>query len=265
MMKFIKNWGLSLTEKNFGVTIKNETMGNSMRYFIFTICVLGCIVLTDAIIKMDVGLTTVKEKLATEFPDFELKEGRFSFKGEMPFIIKEDKSILIFDTSGKTNADILDGYESGALITETQCIYKKSNVETRQYNLSDMKIFNFKKTDLIDYFEKYSTPVLVIIFIFGLLFFICWKLLGVLSLSVIALIVNAILKSELKFSKLFQLSIYAIILPSVLNSILGLFDIDVPYSFIAYYAIAVYFLIRYINGYNNDNLATDHYNTNSNE
>ncbi len=248
MKSFFEKFKLIIVDKSFGATVKAESVGKSLLFLLFLMLFIGSIIMIKAEIELYEFSKESTEMLSTKFPDFELKDGRFICEGTMPFIYTTNDNVFIIDTSGKTNDDVLEGYKQGVYITETQLLYKKSASEIRSYKLSEFKNFNFTKGDLVKSLIDWTVPGLIIIFIISLIFIYGWKLIGVLTLSLMALIINKILKANLEYENLFKMSVYAIIYPSIINSGLGILELDIPYFWIVYYAIAGFFLMQLIKG-----------------
>jgi len=259
MVKYFEKVKLSLLEKDFGERIKAEDFGKSMWFLLILMLFIGSIIMIKAEIEIYKGMNEVVTKLEIDFPDFELKNGHFVCQGKMPFIRNgENKSVFIIDTSGKHSGEILDVYKSGIFISESKIINKKNAVETTSYNLSDFKSFSITKDKIIEILSGWKIPGLVILFILSLFFIYVWKLIGVVTLSLIALIISKVLKTEIDYQNLFKIGIYAIFLPTIINSALGIAEVKIPYFWIVYYAIATFYVVRYVMGFKStDNVATE--------
>lgn len=248
MKSFFEKFKGIVVDKSFGASIKAESVGKSMRFLLYLMLFIGSVIMIIAEAKLYDFAKDATEKLSSEFPNFELKDGRFVCEGAMPFIYNSKGSIVIFDTSGKTNSAVLDGFTSGVIVTETTVLFKKSASETRSYELNEFNKFNITKGRLIELINFWTVPGLVMLFFVALLCIYAWKLIGVLTLSVIAMIINKIMKTNLEYQDLFKMSIYAIILPTIIDSGLGIVDVTIPYFWVAYYAIAIFFLVQMIKG-----------------
>jgi len=250
MKAFFERFKLIIVDKSFGASIKAESVGKSMRFLLYVMLFIGSVIMIKSEIELYQFSKDATEKLSSKFPDFELKDGRFICEGAMPFIYNSKDAVFIIDTSGKINSDVLNGYKEGLIITETTILYKKSASETRSYDLKEFKNFNITKGRMIELIKFWTVPGLFIIFIVSLFFIYVWKLIGVLTLSVIALIINKILKTNMEYEDLFKISVYAIIFPTIINSGLGIVGVDIPYFWIVYYIIAGFFLVQLIKGAN---------------
>ena len=246
METVIEKLKLSIYDKNFGTGIRQEKTAKSVKYLVILMAVIGSIIMIKADFKMYYGLDKFTTTLKNDYPDFELKDGYLFCQGDMPFIIQDKDAIIIFDTTGKTDASVLNGYSSGALITESTLVYKKNNVESRTYNLSEAKMFNFTRTGRIGIIHNWTIPALIFVFLFGVFFIFLWKMTGVFFLSLIALVLSKILSVDLDFQTLFKISIYAIVVPTIIDSGLDLAGVNIPHFWVVYYAIAIFYLWRFI-------------------
>lgn len=251
MNSFLENATGSLLEKGFGARIKEQETGKAVKYLMVVMLILGSIIMIKGDIKFNDIIKNSLEAITNKCPDFELKDGKFVCRGEMPFVsVGKSNIAFIIDTSGKTRIDTLNNFKSGIFITENNLVYKKSSYETTSYKFSDFKTLNITKSWLINVIRNYTIPVLVFVFIIGFVFIIIGKMIGVLFLTLIALILARILKTEINYENIFKISIYAIIVPTILNNVLDWTTLKIPYFWVIYYAIAIFFLVRYIKGYN---------------
>ena len=246
MESFIEKLKLSIYEKKFGAGIRQEKTAQSVKYLVIVMAVIGSIIMIKADFKMYYGLDKFTTTLKNDYPDFELKDGYLFCQGDMPFIIQEKDDIIIIDTTGKTDASVMNSYSNGALITQSTLVYKKSLVESRTYNLSDMKMFNFTKAGLIKFIHNCLIPGLIVVFLFGAFFIYLWKMIGVFFLSLIAFVVSKVVSVDMDYQNLFKISIYAIVVPTIIDSGLDLAGVNIPHFWIVYYAIAIYYLWRFI-------------------
>jgi len=250
MKIFFGKFKLILVDKSFGASIKAESVWKSMRFLLYVMLFIGSLIMIEAEYKTYQYSKAATEVLNSKFPNFELKDGRFICEGVMPFIYNNKDAVFIIDTSGKMYSEVLNGYKGGLIITETTVYYKQSVSETRSYELSEFKKFNFTKGRMIEFINFWTVPGLIIFFIFSLFFISVWKLIGVFSLSVIALIIDKILKTNMEYEDLFKMSVYAIVLPTLIDSGLGIVDVNIPYFWVVYYLIAGFFLVQFIKGAN---------------
>jgi hypothetical protein len=253
MYLFFENNKPGLFDKGFGARIKAERFGQSMFFLVIMMAFIGSIIMIKSDFKLYNEIKDIPAALTTESPEFEFRDGRFLCDIKAPYIKRSGTAIFIIDPSGKTTEEVFHGYKSGMIISETKITYKKSSSETTSYDLSNYNKLNFTKSELIHFIDEMIIPGLIFIFIIAVIFIYIGKLFGVLFLSLFALVINQLLKTGIEFRDLFKISIYAIVIPSILNFTLNIFDLNFSYSFVLYYAIAIYFLVLYIKGYDQTN------------
>lgn len=236
----------SVWDKYFGAKIKVEDFKKSMIYLLILMLFIGSVKMIESDIDNYHYASSLAKFFKIKSPDFEFKNGRFYYFGEMPFIFEEGQNIIIVDTSGKVTEESLNKYKSGMFISTTRLVYKKDNTETKGINLIDYKKINFTRNELIKFINYFTIPILLIITLIGLFFIYIFKLIGVFILTIIALIINKILKAGIDYQNLFKISIYAIALPTVIDSVLDIFKVEIPYFWIIYYCIATFYIFRYI-------------------
>lgn len=243
---FFSRIKLCVMERSFGKTVVLETLGTAIKYFLFFILIIGSITMIEYAYDFKVAFEEVTQHIKEAAPEFRFENGYLECQGDMPLIEEDGNIIFAIDTTGKINQDILNSYDEGILITSTKLIQKRNSSEYRTINFSDMDWLNFTKRDMIKFVNKWSLPVSIVIFIIGLILIFIDKIINVVIISIIGLFINAIMKSKLLYENIFKLSVYAITLPTIVNMITNLFNITIPYFFVIYYGLTIYYLYRYL-------------------
>lgn len=247
MLSFFKKITESLINKDFGETIKIENIGKSMKFLFILMILIGSLKMTYVVYELNNFAERSKYALTNDFPDFEIIDGKFICNSEMPFISKmADNSVIHIDTENPITDEILNEYESGFFISEDKILVKKNAIETRSYNLKDIKGFDINKYKILDIAQKFIIPIIIVVFIFGVLLIYIGKLLGVLFFSLIGLLINLIIKYKLTYSEILKISIYAIILPTFVDNLISLFSFNIPYFFVIYYSISIFYFVRFV-------------------
>ena len=124
------------------------------------------------------------------------------------------------DTTGRITS--LDGLEAQALLTATHVYYRKSDTETRVFDLSRVRDFTITPTKARRWLTLLATWLLPIIspFIFGGLF--AFRLLQVLVFGLVGLLVARMVKAPLDFPALMRLTTVALTPALVLEPLLEL-------------------------------------------
>lgn len=253
MFKYLHNIMDCIIEKDFGKKIKNESLGKTMVYLFIFMLIIGSLFMlkTDLIFYNTIIEET--EIIQNNFANFELKEQKFVYYGAMPVVKVEDNFATVIDTTGATNEDILNKYEGGIFISETKLVVK-SATEKRIMDFSDYKEFNFNKSELLNSIQIYTMPVLIVIFIIGVIVLYLLKLLALFIFSIAPVVMTSRLKLNIDYGKIFQITIYSITLPTIIKCVLFIFNINIPFFFILYYLIATYYIVRYLKSYKNETL-----------
>lgn len=245
MKKFIENLKGIALDKNFGAKVPLQSPNAAILFLVVLMSILG----SAYLIKGNIGIyDSVKEfraYMTTDFPDFELKDGVFTCSADTVYKKVNDNGAIIIDTHGHSGLESLDGFDEGMVVTSSQLLMKQKSGEIKGYQFKDIKL-NFDKEKVLNFTGTLLIPIMVIFFVLGLVFVFLSKIIGVLVLSVLALIINAIVKGANKFDTLFRISIYAIAYPTILDYLLDIAGVEIPGFKFVYYGIAVMFLTKLI-------------------
>ena len=151
--------------------------------------------------------------------------------------------VFIIDTTGGV-ATIDPSYKQGILLTKNKLIYKQSEIETREYDLSRIKSFNLDHEAIGEWkgiLKRFSLPI---VFASFFPYFVITKLIQILFFSLIALIVNVATKTNLKYQNLFNISLFALTPPVLLATIFNLTGLRIPFLGLVYIVIYLIFLIE---------------------
>lgn len=247
----------SLVDMNFGKEIRQQSFRYALKYFFFIFLIFSLISMFKIATVLHNESKDLLISVRKDFPDFELKNGRFICHEQMPYIRKDGESIFVIDTENKTDESILADYENGVYITETKLYQKKNSFETRTYELSSLRMFHLTKASILSFLTTLSLPFIILMSLIGIVFLYIGKMFGVLFLTLIALIINGILNTTITYKDLFKICLFAIMIPTLLNEILFLFEIHIPYFFLIYYVLAIFYLVRYCKSYVVDEVTND--------
>lgn len=243
-ISFFNKLYYSMSRFDYYPKMLKEGVGRAFLYLLFFTLIFGSIGGIDTIVGVKQFVDDLKTEEANELPFFTFTDGELFVEGAMPLIVQEDDtSILIIDTTGRTNPDILDDYQTGVLILNDRLVQKENSIQTSEISFKEFRGFDFDKYQFINWIDLISGFLvvgLIIIFIFYLLFFYLGKMFSALLLSVFGLIFKAIQKSKISYGQLYSAGIYALTLPVIIDIILSLFDYNLAWYF--YYAIALIFL-----------------------
>ena len=242
-MNFFNNVKDSVVDFDFYRSIKGNKFGRSFTYLLILFMLVYSMQVTKLYVGISSGINDLANGLSTEVPDFELKEGEFHFYGEMPYYIggNEANAPYVIDTTGQTDAGILQGKFSGILITRTQMIVKQATGAVQTLNFRDFGEVNLTKQDIVRGIPKIA-PIALAVMIFAFVFVFGWKLLNALILALLGLIADSIFKTRLKFSEVYNMSIYALTLPILIQLALFLAGVSIPGFFLIYWTISIVYI-----------------------
>lgn len=236
-LNFFQKIRYSITDIKAYRTFTKETLGKAFLYLVFFSLIFGAISSIRPIIDFNTGISSFKDSVIKNSPDFTFQDGVLSIKGNMPIVEKSDSTIVIFDTSGKTAESAIQDYSDAILVTADKIIVKQPG-RTQTIELSSMEGLSFTKADV----EKWL-PLLkflsILRIILGISYFFVIKIIGVLILSLIALIVNGINGTKLSYKKLLGLSIYSMTLAMLVGVLLDLMQFGFSRNEFVHFLISI--------------------------
>lgn len=242
----------SVIDFNFYKSIKNNRFSRSFVYLLLLFLIIYFINGTKLFIVTRIGVDELVAGMNANVPDFRLENGEFSFSGEMPYYISSSTDeAFVIDTTGQVNESILRDVSGGMLITKNTVYVKRSDIETREFSLSEFKGVTLTKANVLEFLPKLSWIAFIFI-AFGFIFVLGWKLLNVVILALLGLIVNAVMKGNLKYGNLLNISIYALTLPLLLQLALDLSGYPFPGFWLIYWGISILYVAMAIRSCNEE-------------
>lgn len=247
-MGFFKKFLNSLFNFKAYNTFLAQTTGKAVLYMLILCSLLSIINCFLLLTGVNFELPNLKEAIKEKVPEFEFKNGKLTFDGDMPIIIKDEESdmIVYIDTENPIDNSVLDNYSNAALIT-SDSITQKQGIQTRTVNLSpltDMKLY--KDTLIKSIPDKIPVIIAIIFYIFFDLFYFLGKLIGAfIILGIAGTILSKIMKKPLKYSESFRLGLYSLTVPMLISTIcflLTFVGIIIPFPGYIIYGIAIIYL-----------------------
>lgn len=243
-MGFLSKIKNSIINPKAYVQFLKESGGRAVLYLFLITLILGCIGRIRTVYDFNNILNKAKDSLNKEVRDFTFEDGKLTVEGEMPIIIKEaDGSVFIIDTSGKTNESILDKYEKAIFITDTKMVNKENSLQKRVTDFSSIK-FSLNKEKASKFIHK-AKLLNSFIILFGTLWFFLKQFIFALFTTLLALIVNAFVKARVNFGEVYKLTLYALTVPIILNTVLdasGINGISIWATWGIYWVVALIYL-----------------------
>ncbi|HOL16658.1 MAG TPA: DUF1189 family protein, partial [Bacillota bacterium] len=121
---------------------------------------------------------------------------------------------------------------------------KQNRFETRHYHLSALAAGPaLTRSDLIRWLPLLKL-ITVFMIVIGFIVYFCGKLLGALIVATGGLILESATRCKIGFGNLYKLSVYALTLPMIMQTVLTLVRIKIPLFSLFYYGIALLYLYR---------------------
>lgn len=241
-MNFFIQMRESVIDFKFYKSIKNNKFSRSFVYLLLLFLIIYFINGTRTFIATRIGVDELAAGMSTNIPEFRLENGEFSFEGEMPYYISSSSDeAFVIDTTGQVSESILKDVSSGMLITKNMIYVKRSDIETREFSLTELKGITLTKSKVLEFLPKLSWIVLIFI-AFGFIFVLGWKLLNALILALLGLVVNAVLKGRLKYNNLLNISIYALTLPMLIQLAVNLYGYPFPRFWVIYWGLSILYV-----------------------
>ena len=259
-MGFFKKFFNSLFNFKAYNTFLAQTTGKAVLYMLILCALLGIINCTSFASYLNSYLPPFKEELEKNIPEFEFKNGKLTFEGDMPIVIKDEEAdiIVYIDTENPIDNSILDDYSNGFLIT-SDSFSVKQGINTQSMNLSSLNGTNLNKDTFIDFIpNKIPMFFIMVVYIFFVLFLFLSKLIGAfIILGIAGTILSKIMNKPLKYSESFRLGLYALTVPMLISTLcflLTFVGIIIPFPSYISYGIAIIYLALGIKSINTNTI-----------
>ena len=243
-MNFWSQFLGSMAKPEYYVNLLRGTMGNAISYVVLLTFIASLSFGMKLAVAWNETINTLGMEIQTKSPDFIFQNGELTVKAPMPYVISDTKELLIIvDTSGKSNGQLLEGHEKGLLISKDKVIDKTSLVETRTYDLSKIKDITFTKADVMENLPMVKWfNILIVIGLF--LFSIVANLVSDLIVAFFGWLASKMISYQIIFNDLYKISLYAITLPLFLDLAKDLLGIKLLFFDFVFYFIAITYVVR---------------------
>lgn len=179
-----------------------------------------------------------------QVPEITITDGEVSIKEPQPYYIKypENGDILaIIDTTGTIKS--LEDPNTICLLTKTNIMWRQSKVETRTIDLSGVKNFVLDSERIMGWLHTAEKFLAIAIYPFALLGSYLYRILQALIYAAIGLLFASWCKVTLSYTALLRLAVVAVTPCVIINTILGLAGIHLPYIGLLYLLVALAYLL----------------------
>lgn len=238
---FFKKVWYSMTKFEKYPEMAAEGMPRAFIYLSQIMLIFSVIVSLAFLYKMHTAVISGAEYIKNELPNITYIDGKLNVESNDAIIINTENLVIdkiIIDTNTEDNSKVEEYLNSipmdnsGILVLKDKVMFKSYNmagVESYKYeeilsNISNYNFNNFTKQNIVDYLTGNMMIsvycmlfVLMIIYIF--IMYLMSVLIDSLLIAVLGRITVVFTKLRLKFSAIYNMSIYALTISILLNSI----------------------------------------------
>jgi hypothetical protein len=219
----------------------SEPLNKAFGYLVVLVLVFGLPFLVYTAAKFHAGINQAVDLFKESCPDFTFANGELTVHAVMPIVIDDGGSYMVVDTTGGTDESVLDDYESGMFVSQTRAVVKRNRYETREIDLSQLKEMTVTKADVEEWLPGLKA-FSVFIVVFGLVYMLAAKLLGAVIMGLVCLLFATVQKAGLTYGSSIGVSIYALTLPTLFQTLQHIFLPQFPQPGLVYYAVLVLYL-----------------------
>lgn len=226
-----------------------ENISKAFGYFFKLITIFSLVITIALVYKMNTETEKVVNTVEKEFPDFSIINNELQMETEENF--EHYFEDLGFNVIIGKNINETNDYKNCLLLLKNKIVLKYDGY-SQEITYENAEMNNFSKQSIIDKYESkdkkvlYSTVSMIMFFSsFGVYTIVF--LIDIITLTIMGLIINIIIRTTFKFKQIFKISVYAMTLPIILylayivaNMIWGT---TIRYFEIGYNAISYIYLI----------------------
>lgn len=233
-----------------------ESLGKAFKYFFKLMLVFSLFVTIALTYNTVKNVNKTVSQFKNEFPEFEISDGALNVASEEAFELYVDEYNLQFVMDSTKESYEENDYENSIVMLKNSMIMEMDGYKQEiGYNdIGDISkqtiIDSMKSKELIAFYVVMFLVMLLVNFIvYSIVIFF-----DVITLSILALIINLFIKTKFKYKDLLKLSIYAITLPVILYMLYSVANVffgttikvfEYAYDAISYiYVITVMFMLK---------------------
>jgi len=181
-----------------------------------------------------------------QVPEITITDGEVSIKEPQPYYIRIPKCgggdiLAIIDTTGTIKS--LEDPNAICLLTKTNIMWRQGEFEIRTIDLSEVKNFALDSERIMGWLNIARKFLVIIIYPFALLGSYLYRIVQALIYAAIGLLFASWCKVTLSYTALLRLAVVAVTPCVIINTILGLAGIHLPYIGLLYLLVALAYLL----------------------
>jgi len=242
-MKFIQTVRDSIYNPSFYQTLNERTVGKSIRYFLllsFVLALLSTVAIVPDIFAF-LSPKTVDEIVQTYPSDLEIriKEGKVSTNQQEPYVLPggfdDDKAnLLVIDTKTPLESTQFAEYSTHVLLKQDFAIVADDQ-GGRLIPLDAVKDFALSRAIIASWAEKfypYLMPMAIgasLVLWLGLWIANLFTFIYLLLAALLVMLLGRMMKQKLSYKESYRVALYAVTLPLIIATLLGMFSIGMPF------------------------------------
>lgn len=178
-----------------------------------------------------------------QVPKITIEKGEVHIDQPQPYYIKVPDSnqvLAIIDTTGQIQS--LENTEAFALLMKTKLIMRQNNVESRTYDLSQIKSFVVDQDKITGWLNAIQKVVLPFLYPFVLLGSFIFRSIQALIYAAIGLLFAALCKIKLSYAALLRLAVVAVTPCIILRTVFEIVSLRIPMAGLLFFLIAMAYL-----------------------
>jgi len=238
---FWKGFVMSFNPVNYEKIVKQK-FGRSFIYLLIFIIIISAFLS----VKFSTTITQVAnkfiEKVGEKIPEISITDGEVAVPITQPYIYEVENYVFIIDTTGQITS--LDNYQSGVLLTKNKFMYKdQAKMKTESYDLAQVKSVRITPEVLRNGLKKGGKFLIPGLFIAITIYFLFAKIIQLFLFSLASLFTNQLKRKNLSYPELLNIGIYALTPPTLLATIMILFDLNFPLFALIYSLFYILILV----------------------
>lgn len=223
-IKFFKRVFLSVADFDSYQRFAMEKVIVAIKYLLTLMLVFSAIVALISLYKLSTILNSAKRYLETDFPDFEIIDGKLHLESDEEIIIQSDMpQVVIIDTA--SDSEKLAIYETGIGIFEDKIVLSSYETKIEYSYLELQTLFNMKNVNRQELIQKLNDTnyialaIIIYISLIISLFIIYtgWTVGNAFIITLLGFIMSRLYLIKMKFTSIVSISFHALTLAIILN------------------------------------------------
>lgn len=182
-------------------------------------------------------------KIVSQIPTIRIVNGKASIRKPQPYRITDPDTgqvLAVIDTHGFIKS--LDDTSAVVLVKRTEAIFRKNEFETQTFSFREIERFTLSRGMITGWLvtaKKFVAPVLYVPAVLGAFVF---RILQALIYACIGLLFAYWCKTKCTYASLLRLSVMAVTPGIIIETILDVAGVNVPFAFLWCFLAAMFFL-----------------------